>query len=78
MLIFLGVAILLLVTLGCTSAARTEMAYEAARAAVDGIADRFHITEPNAAVSPLQGLLGSGGVMLLYLIRKKWFPMMKR
>ena len=72
------VSAMLVGSFGCSSAERSQLAYEAAQAAVDAAADRFHIPTPEEAVSPLQGLLGAGGMMLVYLVRKKFFPMGKR
>ena len=69
---------LLIAGFGCTSVERTKLAYDTARAAVDAAADRFHVPPPEDAVSPLQGLLGAAGMMVVYLVRKKFFPMGKR
>ena len=72
-----GAVILIMLIPGCALDTR-QIAYEAARAAVDGVADRFGVPVPTDAVSPLQGLLGAGGMMLVYLIRKRFWPMGKR
>jgi len=68
----------LFVLLACTPIDLPGIAYQAARAAVDGVADRFDIPPAKEAVSPLQGLLGAGGMMAIYLVRKWLFPMGKR
>lgn len=75
---------------GCSQAERTGLTQTFTRTAVETGLDRLetklsHFLEqytppstPTEPVSPLQGLVGAAGMMAVYLVRKRFFPMGKR